>query len=149
MAVHPRTNGGKVLRLACWNAHSVRGRKLELQQFLSEHGVDICLLNRTHLESGWALSFANYDCHRTHRPTRGGGTSMSVRNGLLLYTQFIRPTIDYSCPIWRSAGRSYIKKLQVLQTKCLRTTINAPIYVRNRKIHEDLVLPFLPTTSEL
>jgi hypothetical protein len=41
MAVQPRTNGGKILRLAYYNADGVRGRKLELEQFLSEHGVDI------------------------------------------------------------------------------------------------------------
>jgi exonuclease III len=59
------------LRLAYWNADGVCGRKLELEQFLSEHGVDICLLNETHLESGRALKFANYVCHRMDCPTRG------------------------------------------------------------------------------
>jgi hypothetical protein len=43
--VRPRTNGGKALRLAYWNADGVCGRKLELEKFLSEHGDDICLLN--------------------------------------------------------------------------------------------------------
>jgi hypothetical protein len=47
MAVRPRTNGEK--RLAYWNADGVRGRKLELEQFLSEHGVDICLWTRRSL----------------------------------------------------------------------------------------------------
>jgi exonuclease III len=64
MALRPRTNGGKALRLAYWNADGFRGRKLELEQFLSEHFVDICLLNETHLESGRALRIANYVCHR-------------------------------------------------------------------------------------
>jgi hypothetical protein len=71
MAVRPRTNGEKALRLAYWNADGVRGRKRELEPFLSEHGVDICFLNETHLQSGKALRFANYVCHRTDRPTRG------------------------------------------------------------------------------
>jgi exonuclease III len=66
MAVLPRT-----LRLTYWNADGVRDRKLELEQFLSEHGVDICLLNETHLESVRGVRFANYVCHRTDRPTRG------------------------------------------------------------------------------
>jgi len=39
-----RTERFKDLRLACWNADGVRGRKLELEHFLSQHGVDICLL---------------------------------------------------------------------------------------------------------
>jgi hypothetical protein len=47
----------------CWNADGVRGRKLELEDFLSEHGVDIFVLNETYLESDRALSFTNYVCH--------------------------------------------------------------------------------------
>jgi hypothetical protein len=52
--VQPGTNGGKALRLAC-NADCVRGKKLELEEFLSDHGVDIFLLNEAPLESGRAL----------------------------------------------------------------------------------------------
>jgi exonuclease III len=63
---------GKDMRLAFWNADGVRSRQLEMEQFLSEHGVDICLLNETHLESGRALRFAKYVCHRTESPTRWG-----------------------------------------------------------------------------
>jgi hypothetical protein len=53
------------LRLACWNADGVRGRKLEMEQFLGGHGVDIFVLNNIHLVAGSALRFANYVCHRT------------------------------------------------------------------------------------
>ena len=50
MAARPRrTVRGKALRLACWNADGVRGRKLELEHFRSQHGVDICLLSETFL----------------------------------------------------------------------------------------------------
>jgi hypothetical protein len=41
--------GGKALRLAYWNADGVHGGKLELEHFFIERGVDICLLNETHL----------------------------------------------------------------------------------------------------
>jgi hypothetical protein len=70
------------LRLAYWNADGVRGRKLEMEQFLSEHGVDICLLNETHLVAERALNFSNYFCHRTDRPTPGGGTAILVHKGI-------------------------------------------------------------------
>jgi hypothetical protein len=39
----------KALRLACWNADGVSGRKLKLEHFLSQHGVVICFLTDTHL----------------------------------------------------------------------------------------------------
>jgi hypothetical protein len=66
------------LRLAYWNAYRVCGKKLELDQFLSEHGVDICLLNETHLESGRAFRFANYVCHQTDPQAQGGGTAILI-----------------------------------------------------------------------
>jgi exonuclease III len=82
MVARPRRAPGKALRLACWNADGVRGRKLEMEQFLSEHGVDICLLTETHLVAERALSFANYLCHRTDRPTPGGGTAILVQKSI-------------------------------------------------------------------
>jgi hypothetical protein len=55
---------------------------LELEQFLSEHGVDIRLLNEIHLVAERALRFANYVCHRTDRSTPGGGTVILVHKGI-------------------------------------------------------------------
>jgi hypothetical protein len=68
-------------------------------------------------------------------------SDLSVRNGVLLYKQLIRPMMDYACPAWRSAGRSNVRRLQVLQSKCLRLATGALWYVRNRQIHEDLGVP--------
>ena len=60
----------------------MRGRKLELEHFLSQHGVDICLLSETFLNSGQAFRLANYVYHRTDRSTAGGGTAILVRRGI-------------------------------------------------------------------
>jgi hypothetical protein len=80
MTARPRrANGGKALRLPYWNAAGIRGRKLELDQFLGEHGVDICLLNETQLESDRPFRLANYVCHRTDRQARGGDTAILAR----------------------------------------------------------------------
>jgi hypothetical protein len=68
-------------------------------------------------------------------------SELSIRNGVLLYKQLIRPVMDYACPAWRSAARSHVRRLQVLQSKCLRLVIGAPCYLRNRQIHEDLGVP--------
>jgi hypothetical protein len=61
----------------------VRGRKLELEHFLSQHGVDICLLSETFLNVGQAFRLANYVCHRTGRRRAGGATSILVRRGIV------------------------------------------------------------------
>jgi hypothetical protein len=68
-------------------------------------------------------------------------SGLSVRKGVLLYKQLIRLMMDYVCPIWRSAARNHVRKLQVLQSKCLRIATNAPWYVNNRQIHEDMGIP--------
>jgi len=68
-------------------------------------------------------------------------SDLSVRNGVLLYKQLIRPLMDYACPAWRSAVRSHVRRLQVLQSNCLRLATGAPWYVGNEQIHEDLGVP--------
>jgi hypothetical protein len=68
-------------------------------------------------------------------------SDLSVRNGVLLYKQHIRPMMDYACPTWRSDARTYVRRLQVLQSKCLRLPTGATWYVSNRQIHEDLGVP--------
>jgi exonuclease III len=70
------------LRLACWNADGVRGRKQELNHFLEQHGIDICLLNEIHLRSHDVFRMANYVCHCNDRLTEGGGTAILVRRGI-------------------------------------------------------------------
>jgi hypothetical protein len=68
-------------------------------------------------------------------------SDLSVRNAVLLYKQLIRPMMDYARPAWRSAARSHVQRLQVLQSKRLRLATGNPWYVRNRQIHEDLGVP--------
>ena len=68
-------------------------------------------------------------------------TNLSFRNGALLYKQLIRPMMDYACPAWRSAARTHVRRLQVLQSKCLRHATGAPLLRNNRQIHGDLGVP--------
>lgn len=66
------------------------------------------------------------------------GTTLDLRNKLLLYKTVIRPIMTYAAPAWGYAAPTHIKKLQTVQNKILRTIVNAPWFVRNRNIHEDL-----------
>ena len=61
-------------------------------------------------------------------------SDLSVRNGVLLYKQLIHPMMDYAFPAWRSAARSHVRRLQVLQSKCVRLATGAPWYVCNRQM---------------
>jgi len=90
MASRPRiTVGYKVLSLACWNTDEVRGKMLELEHFLSQHGVDNCLLSETFHMPDQAFRLANYDCHRTHRPTAVGSTAILVRRGIFHHSLLV------------------------------------------------------------
>ena len=53
-----------------------------------------------------------------------------------------RPMKDYAGPIRRSAVHPPVRKLQILQSKCLRIANNAPLYIGNMQIHEDMGAPF-------
>jgi hypothetical protein len=59
-------------------------------------------------------------------------SGVSIRNGVLLYKQLIRPIMDYACPIWRCAARSNIKQPQALQFKCFRIDTDALSYISSR-----------------
>ena len=86
-AVRPtRQERGRNLRPAYWNANSIRSKKLELVQFLLDHGIDICHINETHLMPGQEFRLANYVCHRNDRPTQDGGTMILVRRGIEHYS---------------------------------------------------------------
>ena len=76
-------------------------------------------------------------------------SDLSIRNGVLLYKQLIRPMMDYACPALRSAVRFHVWRLQVLQSKCLRLNTGVLWYVSNRQIHEDLGVPLLAVSSQL
>jgi hypothetical protein len=68
----------KPLRLSCWNAERERGWKLELEHFLKQQGVDICILRETFLNHGQAFRVANYVCHRTDLQQRAVQPSWSA-----------------------------------------------------------------------
>ena len=72
-------NVGKPRDLACCIADGICGRKLELEHFLSQHGVIICLLSELLLRPGQVLHLANCVCHHTERITAGSGIAVLAR----------------------------------------------------------------------
>jgi len=59
-------------------------------------------------------------------PFRNRKSDLSVRNGVLLYKQLIRPLMDYAYPEWKSGARSHVRRLQVLKSKRRRLSTGAP-----------------------
>jgi hypothetical protein len=69
------------------------------------------------------------------------GSSLSVRNKLLLYKSCIRPVFSYASVAFAHCAKTHLGRLQTLQKKFLRRTVNAPGYVRNVRLHADLFMP--------
>jgi hypothetical protein len=67
-------------------------------------------------------------------------SGLSIMYGFLLYKQFIRPMMDFTCPFEGSLPAS--ECCQVLQSKCLRLATIASWYVSIRQVHEDVGVPF-------
>lgn len=63
---------------------------------------------------------------------------LSIENKLLLYKTTIKPIWTYGLQLWGTAKKTNIKTIQRLQTKLLRTIVNAAWYVSNDDLHRDL-----------
>lgn len=66
---------------------------------------------------------------------------LDLRNKLLIYKQFLRPTLTYAALTWCSAAKTHINALEVLQNKYLRMITGARWFVRNNQILKDLNIP--------
>jgi hypothetical protein len=74
-------------------------------------------------------------------PLRNRKSDLTVWNGVLLYKQFIRLMMDCVCPALRTAAPTHVRRLHVLQSKCLRLATGSHWYVTSRQNNEDLGVP--------
>jgi hypothetical protein len=66
-------------------------------------------------------------------------SSLKPTCSVLIYKTIIRPLILYASPVWGLAvSKSKLNKIQVLQNKILRIAVNAPWFIRNKHLHDEL-----------
>ena len=75
-------------------------------------------------------------------------SDLSIMNGVLLYKQLNRRMMDYACPAWRSAARTHVRRLQVLQSKISALLLVPPGTEVTGRYTRIWVFRSLPTTSE-
>jgi hypothetical protein len=70
-------------------------------------------------------------------------SNIPLNNKTLIYKQRIRPAITYDIQIWGLTKFSNLKLLQSFQSINLRLLTQAPWYVSNNTLHNDLKIPYL------
>jgi hypothetical protein len=67
------------------------------------------------------------------------------KNSFILfgYKCILKPVWTYEIQLWRCAKPSNIKIIERLQSNVLHTITNAPWYVSNFTLHNDLQIPFI------
>jgi hypothetical protein len=73
----------------------------------------------------------------------GRNSKLSLDNKILLYKTIIKPIWVYGVEIWGCASKTNISIIQRSQSKILRMITNAPWYVSNITLHEDLKVPIV------
>ncbi|GFQ98496.1 hypothetical protein TNCT_263661 [Trichonephila clavata] len=74
------------LRIASWNANGVSSHKIELQDLINKHSLDIILIQERHLRPGVNFKIPNFSTFRNDRtpiPTHPtGGTAILIKSSL-------------------------------------------------------------------
>jgi len=59
-------------------------------------------------------------------PPLARDSTSSIPNKITLYKLFIRSVLTYAAPVWSNTSSSNYRRLQILQSKCLRVIGNYP-----------------------
>jgi hypothetical protein len=71
----------------------------------------------------------------------GRSSQLSVDNKLLIYKAILKPVWLYGCQLWGTVSISNIERIERFQSRVLRISVNAPWFVPNWVIQQDLQIP--------
>jgi hypothetical protein len=71
----------------------------------------------------------------------GRKSKLSITNKLLIYKVKLKPIWTYGIQPWDTTSNSVIEILERFQSKVMRLTVDAPWYVSNSVIRNDLQIP--------
>lgn len=74
-------------------------------------------------------------CLHMMYPMIGKRSKLTTRNRMTIFKTIVRPMLTYASPIWRNAANCHIKKLQILQNKCLKIIYRLPWRYSTRGLH--------------
>jgi hypothetical protein len=119
----------------------IRGTQVEFKQCVKYLGVhiDSKLTWATHLKT--VNQTAKQRLGRFYRLLRS--PTLSVKLKLLIFKAIIRPCMTYACPIWHTAAKTNIGKLQITQNKSLRVCLGLPRRTPIDFLHATAGVPLL------
>jgi hypothetical protein len=70
-------------------------------------------------------------------------SQLSLENKVTIYKAIIKPVWTYGTELWGCSKPSNTTILQTFQSKTLRKLANAPWYISNLTLHNDLRIPYV------
>lgn len=87
-------------------------------------------------------------CMRALYPMLNRKSKLSDKNKNIIYKTVVRPIITYAAPVWIHAANTNIKKLQIIQNKCLKIINNKPYYYSTNRLHQETEYEYITDTLE-
>lgn len=75
-------------------------------------------------------------------------SKLSLENKITLYKTMILPIILYGIEVYSTTTKQNLYQLQIVQNKTLRICTNAPWFVSNKQIHQDLEMKYIEEIAE-
>jgi hypothetical protein len=70
-------------------------------------------------------------------------SQLSLENKITIYKAIMKPVWTYGIDLWGCSKPSNTKILQAFQSRTLRKLANAPWYISNVTLHNDLRIPYV------
>lgn len=74
-------------------------------------------------------------------PMIGKRSNLTTKNKMIIFKTIIRPILTYASPVWRGTANCHMKKLQILQNKCLKIIYRLPWRYSTTGLHTLTAVP--------
>lgn len=68
---------------------------------------------------------------------------VNEKEKIIIVRSYNRPILTYACPAFSRCAKKHLKRLQVVQNKCLRMALNAPFRTYISDLHKKAKLPMI------
>lgn len=112
------------------------GNAIDIQSQVTYLGVifDHKLLFRQHISAACDKTMKSF---RALWPLLNKRSTLNFKNKNLLFKCVIRPIMSYASPVWYKAAKCHIKKMQIIQNKCLKMINKKPWRFSTSELHNE------------